>query len=75
MSEIWKFQIHLAVLLANEHHSDQKNVTNDFRIHFAMYSFTQKRLCHWNARKFSIKENLASRRIITKQSASVFHRI
>ena len=24
----------LAVLLANEHHSYQKNVTNDFRIHF-----------------------------------------
>ena len=24
----------LAVLLANEHQSDQKNVTNDFRINF-----------------------------------------
>ena len=23
-----------AVLLANDHQSDQKNVTNDFRIHF-----------------------------------------
>ena len=34
----------LAVLLANEHQSDQINVTNDFRINFSMYSFTQKRL-------------------------------
>ena len=24
---------------------------------FAMYSFTQKRLCQWNARKSSIKED------------------
>ena len=47
----------LAVLLANEHQSDQKNVTNDFRIDFAMYSFTQKRPCQWNARKCSMKKD------------------
>ena len=46
-----------AVLLANEHPSDQKNVTNDFRINFAMHSYTQKRLCQWIARKCSIKED------------------
>ena len=47
----------LAVLLANEHQSDLKNVTNDFCIHFAMYLITQKLLCQWNARKCSIKED------------------
>ena len=46
-----------AVLLANEHQSDQKNVTNDFRLIFAMNSFTQKRRCQWNARKCSIRED------------------
>ena len=45
----------LAVLFANEHQSDQKNFTNDFRIIFTMYSFTQKLLCQWIARKCSIK--------------------
>ena len=44
-----------ALLLANEHQSDQENVTNEFRIIFAMYSFTQKLLCQWIARKCSIK--------------------
>ena len=40
-----------AVLLANEHQSDQKkNVTNDFRINFRYFQ--------WNARKCSIKEDL-----------------
>ena len=47
----------LTIFLANEHQSDQKNDTNDFRINFAMYLFTQKRLCQWNARNCSIKED------------------
>ena len=44
-----------AVLLANEHQSDHKNVTNNFVKNFGLCSFTQKRLCQWNARKCSIK--------------------
>ena len=36
---------------------------------FAMYSFTQTRLCQLNAR------NEASRRILTKMATSVFHTI
>ena len=31
-----------AVLLANEHQSDQKNVTNDFRINFRSVFFHAK---------------------------------
>ena len=59
-----------AVLLENEHQSDQKkSVTNDFHIYLTMYSFTQKRLCQWNAIKCSIKEDF------TEIAASVFHRI
>ena len=47
-----------ALLLANEHRSDQKkNLQMIFAWIFAMYSFTQKRLCQWNARKSSIKED------------------
>ena len=38
-----------AVLLANEQMIFVKI--------FAIYSFTQKRLCDWNARKCSIKED------------------
>ena len=46
-----------AVLLAIEHQSDQEKMLQMiFVIIFAMYSFTQKRLCQWNARKCSIKE-------------------
>ena len=49
----------LGVLLVNEHPKDEKkNATNDFRINFAMYSFTQKRPCQWNARKFSVSKDL-----------------
>ena len=43
-----------AVLLANEHQSDQKN---DFRIHFRYVLVHAKRLCQWNARKCSIQED------------------
>ena len=59
-----------AVLLANEHQSDQEKMLQMISVNFfAMYSFTQKRLCQRNAR------NVASRRILTKLAASVFHRI
>ena len=58
-----------AVLLANEHQSDQKNVTNDFRLIFAMNSFTQKPAVN------GMPENVASGRILTKLVASVFHRL
>ena len=36
-----------------------KMLQNIFVQFFAMYSFTQKRLCHWNARKCSIKEDFS----------------
>ena len=48
----------LAVLISNEHQSDQKKkVTNDFRIIFRYVFGHAKRLCQWNARKCSIKED------------------
>ena len=44
------------ILLANEHQSDQKKMLQMIFVKiFALYSFTQKRLCQWNARKRSIK--------------------
>ena len=47
-----------ALVLANEHQSDQKKMLQmSFVYIFAMYLFTQKRLCQWNARKCSIKED------------------
>ena len=47
-----------AVLLANEHRSDQKNVTNDFRMNFrCVFVHAKATLCQWNARKCSIKED------------------
>ena len=47
-----------AVLLANEHQSEQKNMLQMIFVYtFAMYSFTQNRLCQWNTRKCSIKED------------------
>ena len=47
-----------AVLLANEPESDQKKMSQMIVVKiFAMYSFTQKRLCRWNARKCSIKQD------------------
>ena len=60
----------LAVILANEHQSDQKNVTNDFPINFSPYIRSLK-----NVSVNGMQENLASRRILTKMAASVFHRI
>ena len=47
-----------ALLLANEHQSDQKKMLQMIFVKkFATYSLTQKRLCQWNARKCSIKED------------------
>ena len=46
-----------AVLLANEHRSYQKNATNDFRMNFRHVFVHAKRLCQWNARKCSIRED------------------
>ena len=59
-----------AVLLANEHRSDRKNNTIDFRINF--------RFVFVHAKKNSVNgmpDNVASRRILTKMAASIFHRI
>ena len=47
----------LAIFLANEHQSDQKNDTNDFRINFRYVFVHAKQLCQWNARKCSINED------------------
>ena len=47
-----------AILLANEHLSEQKKMLQMIFVYiFALYSFTQKRLCQWNARKCSINED------------------
>ena len=47
-----------AVLLANEYQSDQEKVLQMIFVKtFAMYSFTQKRLCQWNSRYCCIKED------------------
>ena len=59
-----------AVLLANELQSDRKNVTNDFRINFSLCIRSRK-----NDSVNGMPENVASRRILTKMTASVFHRI
>ena len=59
-----------AALLSNEHRSDQKkNATNDF-----LYEFS---LCIPSRENDSVNgmpENVAPRRILTKLTASVFHR-
>ena len=48
----------LSVLLANEHQSDKRNVTNDFRMHVRYVIVHAKTTRHWNARECSIKEDL-----------------
>ena len=61
----------LAVLLANEHQSDQKkNVTNYFRINVC-YIFVHAK----TTLSIEYQQNVASWRILTKMTASVFHRI
>ena len=59
-----------AALLANEHQSDQKNVTSDFFYKFSLCIRSRK-----NDFVNEMPENVASRRILTKMPASVFHKI
>ena len=59
-----------AVLLANEHQSDQKNVTNDFRIDFRNVFVLAK-----NDAVNGMPENVESGRVLIKMAASVFHSI
>ena len=47
-----------AVLLADEHQSDQKNVTNVFRINFRYEFVHAKTTLSMNDRKCSIKKDL-----------------
>ena len=60
----------LAIFLVNEHQSDQKNETCDFRINFSVCICSRK-----NNSVNGMPENVASRRILTKIEASIFHRI
>ena len=47
-----------ALLLANKNRTDQKKMLQMIFVWiFAMYSFMQKRLCQWDARKCTIKED------------------
>ena len=59
-----------AVLLANEHQSDQEKCYKLFSNKFSLCIRSHK-----NASVNGMPENVASRRILTKMSASVFHRI
>ena len=59
-----------AVLLANEHRSNQKNVTNDFRMNFR-YVFVHAK----TTLSMECQKNVASRKHFTKMTASVYHRI
>ena len=70
MSEIKYGNFRIGVFLANEHQSDQKNVTNYVRLHFSHEIVHAK-----NDSVIGMPENLASSRILTKMAASVFHRI
>ena len=59
-----------AVLLANEHQDDQKNCYKWFSHKFSLCISSHK-----NDSVKGMSENVASRRILTKMAASVFHRI
>ena len=59
-----------AVLLANEHQSDQKKCYNWFSYTFSLRYRSRKNDC-----VIGMPENVASKRILTKMAASVFHRI
>ena len=59
-----------AVLLANEHQSDQKKCYKPFS-----YKFSQCIRSHKNDSISGMPENAASRSILTKMAASLFHRI
>ena len=58
------------VLLSNEHRSDQKKCYKRFSYEFSLYIRSRK-----NDSVNGMPENVASRRILTKMTASVFHRI
>ena len=59
-----------AVLLANEHQSDQKKCYKLFS-----YEFWLCIRSHKIDSVSGMPENVASRRVLTKMTASVFHRI
>ena len=59
-----------AVLLANEHQSDQKKCYKSFWYTFSLCNRSRK-----NDSVIGMSENIASRRILTKIAASVFHRL
>ena len=59
-----------AVLLANEHQSDQKKCYKYFSYKFSLCIRSRK-----NDSVNEMPENIATRRILTKMVASVFHRI
>ena len=59
-----------AVLLANEHQSDQKKCNKRFLYKFTLFIHSRK-----NDYVSGMPENVASRRILTKMAASVSHRI
>ena len=59
-----------AVLLANEHQSDQKKCYQLFSYKFSLCIRSRK-----NDSVIGMPENAASRRILTRMTASVFHRI
>ena len=59
-----------AVLLANEHQSDQKKCNKRFSYKCSLRIRSRK-----NDSVNGMPENVASRRILTKIAASVFHRI
>ena len=59
-----------AVLLANEHQSDQNKCHEWFSFKFSLCICSRK-----NDSVTGMPENVASRRILTKMAASVFHRI
>ena len=59
-----------AILLANEHQSDQKKNYKGFLYKFPLCIRSRK-----NDTVNGIPENVASWRILTKKAASVFHRI
>ena len=59
-----------AVLLANEHQSDQKKMLQMVFVYIFLC------ICSRKTTLFNgMPENVASRRILTKMAASVFHRI
>ena len=59
-----------AVILANEHKSNQKKM-----LQIISYKFSICIRSHKNDSVNGIPENVAPRRILTKMAASVFHRI